>query len=233
MGKKRTSKAIIEEKADIYCFYCDREFDDEKVLIQHQKAKHFKCDHCSKKLSTAGGLVVHIVQVHKETIRTIPNAKPERESIEYEVFGMSGIPESFQIERAKQRHRLNGDDTNEMLAPVPPGSHDPRFYGGYQGPGISSSPAGPPAPMPRGPPMFVPNPQFPYPQQIPLSQSVPHMPPPPPVSGGVAPILNLPPPPPPMPQFTSFPNQFSSGVIAPMASNQPFRIPPMPLPGSD
>jgi hypothetical protein len=79
MGKKRTAKAV-EEKPEIWCFYCDREFDDEKVLILHQKAKHFKCEHCQKKLSTAGGLVVHVVQVHKETIKEIPNAKPGRES---------------------------------------------------------------------------------------------------------------------------------------------------------
>ena len=79
MGKKRTAKTV-EEKPEIWCFYCDREFDDEKVLILHQKAKHFKCEHCQKKLSTAGGLVVHVVQVHKETIKEIPNAKPGRES---------------------------------------------------------------------------------------------------------------------------------------------------------
>jgi hypothetical protein len=79
MGKKRTAK-VVEEKPEIWCFYCDREFDDEKVLILHQKAKHFKCEHCQKKLSTAGGLVVHIVQVHKETIKEIPNAKSGRES---------------------------------------------------------------------------------------------------------------------------------------------------------
>lgn len=48
--------------------YCDREFEDEKVLTNHQKAKHFKCHICSKKMNTAGGLVVHVSQVHKETI---------------------------------------------------------------------------------------------------------------------------------------------------------------------
>ena len=79
MGKKRTARPV-EEKPEIICFYCERVFDDEKVLILHQKAKHFKCDFCQKKLSTAGGLVVHIVQVHKETIKEIPNAKPGRES---------------------------------------------------------------------------------------------------------------------------------------------------------
>lgn len=35
------------------------------VLMQHQKAKHFKCHMCPRRLNTAGGLAVHIQQVHK------------------------------------------------------------------------------------------------------------------------------------------------------------------------
>ena len=35
------------------------------VLMQHQKAKHFKCNLCPRRLNTAGGLAVHIQQVHK------------------------------------------------------------------------------------------------------------------------------------------------------------------------
>ena len=35
------------------------------VLMQHQKAKHFKCKMCPRRLNTAGGLAVHIQQVHK------------------------------------------------------------------------------------------------------------------------------------------------------------------------
>ena len=35
------------------------------VLMQHQKAKHFKCNMCPRRLNTAGGLAVHIQQVHK------------------------------------------------------------------------------------------------------------------------------------------------------------------------
>jgi hypothetical protein len=34
-------------------------------LMQHQKAKHFKCGMCPRRLNTAGGLAVHIQQVHK------------------------------------------------------------------------------------------------------------------------------------------------------------------------
>ena len=62
MGKKK------KRPSKVWCYYCDREFDDEKVLVQHQKAKHFKCHVCNKKLSTAGGMAIHVLQVHKETV---------------------------------------------------------------------------------------------------------------------------------------------------------------------
>jgi hypothetical protein len=86
MGKKK-------KRADkVFCYYCDREFDDEKILVQHQKAKHFKCHVCHKKLSTASGMTIHVLQVHKESVSKVPNAKPGRESTEIEIFGMQGIP---------------------------------------------------------------------------------------------------------------------------------------------
>jgi hypothetical protein len=47
----------------MYARYCNREFDDEKILIQHQKAKHFKCHICHKKLYTGPGLSIHCMQV--------------------------------------------------------------------------------------------------------------------------------------------------------------------------
>lgn len=57
----------------IWCYYCEREFESEKILIQHQKAKHFKCHVCHKKLSTAGGMVIHVLQVHKVSInKSVP-----------------------------------------------------------------------------------------------------------------------------------------------------------------
>lgn len=87
MGKKK--KRAVEK---VFCYYCDREFDDEKILVQHQKAKHFKCHVCHKKLSTASGMTIHVLQVHKESVTKVPNAKPERESTEIEIFGMQGVP---------------------------------------------------------------------------------------------------------------------------------------------
>lgn len=74
------------------CRYCDREFEDEKVLITHQKAKHFKCLYCHKKLNSGSGLVIHIAQLHKETIFKIPNALEGHDTPEVEIYGMEGIP---------------------------------------------------------------------------------------------------------------------------------------------
>ncbi|KAH6568204.1 hypothetical protein BASA62_005608 [Batrachochytrium salamandrivorans] len=87
MGRKK------KKELKPWCWYCDREFEDEKVLINHQKAKHFKCDLCTKKLNTAGGMVIHGQQVHKEVFKKVGNALPGRESVLIEIFGMEGVPE--------------------------------------------------------------------------------------------------------------------------------------------
>ncbi|CAN0090848.1 unnamed protein product, partial [Phaeothamnion confervicola] len=63
MGKKK-KKTTEVDKEDIWCFYCDRSFENEEVLIQHQKAKHFKCSICNKKLTTGSGMKIHAQQVH-------------------------------------------------------------------------------------------------------------------------------------------------------------------------
>ncbi|CAD5226797.1 unnamed protein product [Bursaphelenchus xylophilus] len=89
MGRKK------KRQAKPWCWYCNREFDDEKILIQHQKAKHFKCHICNKKLFTGPGLAIHCMQVHKETIDKIPGAVPGRDSVDVEVYGMDGIPQEF------------------------------------------------------------------------------------------------------------------------------------------
>ncbi|KFD47024.1 hypothetical protein M513_12106 [Trichuris suis] len=109
MGRKK--KKFVKP----WCWYCNREFDDDKVLVQHQKAKHFKCHLCHKKLYTGPGLAIHCMQVvvyatpnsssafnciaayaqvHKETIASIPNSVANRGSTEIEIYGMEGIPEA-------------------------------------------------------------------------------------------------------------------------------------------
>ncbi|KAJ1748356.1 hypothetical protein LPJ79_004590 [Coemansia sp. RSA 1821] len=116
MGRKKSRK--IELKP--WCWYCEREFEDEKVLVQHQKAKHFKCHICSKRLNTANGMVIHVAQVHKENIRRVPNALPGRDTPDVDIFGSLGIPEQdaedYEVrkrgqvgEPAPKRARSHGD----------------------------------------------------------------------------------------------------------------------------
>ncbi|PYI06317.1 hypothetical protein BO78DRAFT_315754 [Aspergillus sclerotiicarbonarius CBS 121057] len=95
MGKKRRGPTLDELMARPWCYYCERDFDDLKILISHQKAKHFKCERCGRRLNTAGGLSVHMSQVHKEQLSAVDNALPNRSSLDVEIFGMEGVPEDI------------------------------------------------------------------------------------------------------------------------------------------
>ncbi|UJR13628.1 hypothetical protein I4U23_000641 [Adineta vaga] len=108
MGRKK------KKQTKPWCWYCNREFDDEKILLQHQKAKHFKCHICHKKLYTGPGLQIHSIQVHKENIDKVPNALKGRDNIEIEIYGMEGIPEEDL--RAHEK-RLAGKDRDEPDTP--------------------------------------------------------------------------------------------------------------------
>ncbi|KAE8339830.1 hypothetical protein BDV24DRAFT_71010 [Aspergillus arachidicola] len=102
MGKKRRGPTLDELLARPWCYYCERDFDDLKILISHQKAKHFKCERCGRRLNTAGGLSVHMSQVHKEQLSAVDNALPNRQSLDVEIFGMEGVPEDI-IQSHNQR----------------------------------------------------------------------------------------------------------------------------------
>ncbi|KAF9887829.1 hypothetical protein FE257_009635 [Aspergillus nanangensis] len=102
MGKKRRGPSLEEVLGRPWCYYCERDFDDLKILISHQKAKHFKCERCGRRLNTAGGLSVHMSQVHKEQLSAVDNALPNRSSLDVEIFGMEGVPEDV-IQTHNQR----------------------------------------------------------------------------------------------------------------------------------
>lgn len=45
MGRKR------KKQAKPWCYYCNREFEDEKTLVQHQKARHFSKIYFKKEIN--------------------------------------------------------------------------------------------------------------------------------------------------------------------------------------
>eukprot|EP00158_Paraphelidium_tribonemae_P008009 Partr_v1_DN28433_c2_g1_i2_m41706 putative zinc finger protein 207 len=181
----------------IRCWYCEREFENEKVLIDHQRARHFKCTKCNKKLSTAGGMAIHLETVHKETLYKVPNALPEREdTVHIEIFGMDGVPEADKL--AHEQRVLHGDRPPAKQPNLSSGP--PSAMGGYNAP-PSQPPPGmmqyPPASM--GPPHQMPQMSYPLPPGGP--SGMPMMPPP--YYGGMPPMGY--PPPPFMPQIPQYP----------------------------
>jgi len=70
MTKKRKAPVLGDDDVLVYCWYlhlisayltirfCEREFEDKIVLTAHQKAKHFTCQACSKKLNSVAGTIL-------------------------------------------------------------------------------------------------------------------------------------------------------------------------------
>ncbi|KAL8597438.1 hypothetical protein ACOMHN_050936 [Nucella lapillus] len=144
--KKKVSKP--------WCWYCNREFDDEKILIQHQKAKHFKCHICHKKLYTGPGLSIHCMQVHKEKVDKVPNSIPGRNNIEIEIYGMEGIPEQDIKDHERNKNKkdeIKGDDSPEEEDSSSqssfPGNMPPGPMGAMAFPNSGGMPPMPPNPM--------------------------------------------------------------------------------------
>ncbi|KAI4243394.1 MAG: hypothetical protein LQ352_007050 [Teloschistes flavicans] len=130
MGKnnKRKHPDLEEILQRPWCYYCERDFDDLKILINHQKAKHFKCERCGRRLNTAGGLSVHMTQVHKETLGAIENALPNRAGPDIEIFGMEGIPD--EIATAHQQR---------VIAQFAQAEADRRASTGNPAPGVNAN----------------------------------------------------------------------------------------------
>lgn len=107
MGRKK------KKSTKPWCWYCNREFEDEKILLQHQKAKHFKCHICHKKLFTGPGLQIHCMQVHKENIEKVPNSIKGRDNITLEICGMENIPEEDLVEHEKLKQSQSAQSRDE------------------------------------------------------------------------------------------------------------------------
>ena len=123
MGRKKGH--IVNLKP--FCYYCDKEFNNELILHQHQKARHFNCVKCRKRFSTAPALDTHEIQVHRSSLKRVPNAKAGRDSFEISIYGMDGVPIELinyklaeKIEQKKRKlikeHKMAGlnEEKNEI-----------------------------------------------------------------------------------------------------------------------
>lgn len=91
----------------------------------HQKARHFKCEKCNKKMATAHALMNHMYTVHKETLTKVKNAKPGRDGVELAIYGMDGVPKEMIAERAKRKKESSSEEEEssseeEEESPPPP-----------------------------------------------------------------------------------------------------------------
>jgi len=70
-GKKRSRQTLEEVLDRPWCYYCERDFDNLKVLLDHQKAKHFKCETCGRRLNTAGGKPTMFIRITLSQMLTL------------------------------------------------------------------------------------------------------------------------------------------------------------------
>lgn len=87
----------MSQRNTVWCYFCNKSFIDETQLIAHQKMYHFRCPVCHRIKLNSSNLSTHMITVHKELLRAVPNSLPERESPENTIFGMRGIPENVYI----------------------------------------------------------------------------------------------------------------------------------------
>ena len=117
MGRKKGHIVTLKP----FCYYCDKEFNNELILHQHQKARHFNCVKCRKRFSTAPALDTHELQVHRQSLKRVPNAKAGRDSFDISIYGMDGVPIELinyklaeKVEQKKKKlikeHKLVGNE---------------------------------------------------------------------------------------------------------------------------
>jgi hypothetical protein len=72
MGRKNKKGETVTP----WCYYCEQEFNNDNDLTLHQKAKHFKCECCGKKMATVQALKVHLFDVRVWALRPPPPPHP-------------------------------------------------------------------------------------------------------------------------------------------------------------
>jgi len=85
------------------CFYCSRSFENEDVLISHQKLLHFRCSECGKKFANAPGMSIHMKTMHDIELKSVPKADPGRDDPTLNIVGTTGVPTEEEREEAARK----------------------------------------------------------------------------------------------------------------------------------
>ncbi|KAL0220835.1 hypothetical protein RCL1_000689 [Eukaryota sp. TZLM3-RCL] len=106
-----------------FCYYCNRIFEDEAVLLNHQRARHFKCTLCRKKTQNVPGLRTHYERQHHQTLTRVPHSLKSRGSDAHlKVVGMDGVPGDIKHPlddgSLRIRRRVGGFDPSTMQLPL-------------------------------------------------------------------------------------------------------------------
>lgn len=125
MGRKK-KRAAEDPRSRIFCYYCDRNFQTEQMLLMHQREKHLRCPTCHKRMLSIPSMTVHASQMHNVTIKSVPNALPNRSDVSVDVLGMKGIPESYYAsleQGGNKAGRVSHDHRHPRQQPHAPAPH--------------------------------------------------------------------------------------------------------------
>jgi hypothetical protein len=89
-------------------------------------------------MTTVGALVIHASQVHKETLKTVPNAKEGRDSLDVQVYGMENVPDELLLQGTKRTRMTQGEVDAENGAAQAQGAGGGQMFGGGMPPGGST-----------------------------------------------------------------------------------------------
>jgi hypothetical protein len=61
-------------------------------------------------------MAIHALQCHKVSVMEVPNSKAGRDSMEYKIYGMDGIPKEFILQRIhNKRLKLSKEQEGEEV----------------------------------------------------------------------------------------------------------------------
>jgi len=100
------------------CFYCQRSFENEDVLVSHQKLLHFRCPDCGKKFGNAPGMGIHMKTMHNTELKAVPKAEPGRDDPTLHIVGTVGVPTEEEREESNRKRMKLASSIDSLIDSV-------------------------------------------------------------------------------------------------------------------